>query len=58
MRMHTNGKTMDDIQIRLAKLEEKVSDVVAKMAIPLFTIQIFGTVVGALIVYYITRGVK
>ena len=57
-RMHTNNNQMEQIESRLNRLEEKVGDVVAKMAVPLFAIQIFGTVVGAVIVYYITRGAK
>ena len=44
------------IEQRMHVLEDKVSDIVAKLAVPLFLAGIGGPIMGAIIVYLFTKG--
>lgn len=57
-RMKANDSTLEEIDDRMVKIEEKVSDLLGKISVPLFVMQIFGTGVGALLVWLFTKGIK
>lgn len=56
MRIQVQERSINDIEVRLDKLEDRVSELVAKISVPLFAMQIAGTAVGAIIVWLLTKG--
>lgn len=58
VKMETASEHFEELEARLDKLEEKVSDVVAKLSVPLFIAGISGPIIGALIVYVLTKQIK
>lgn len=58
MRIKVQDKSIEDIENRLNRLEEKVADLIAKISLPLFAMQIAGTAVGAIVVWLLTKGTK
>lgn len=58
VKMETATERFSELEARLKRIEEKVSDVVAKLAVPLFMAGISGPIIGALIVWFITKGNK
>jgi len=57
-KMETAGERFEEVEARLLRIEEKVADVVAKLAVPLFIAGISGPIIGALIVYVLTKQTK
>jgi hypothetical protein len=55
MKLEHHEAKIEDHCERLATVEEKVSQVLVKLAVPLFLVGISGPVVGALIVWAITK---
>ncbi len=58
VKMETATERFAELEARLERIEEKVSDVVAKLAVPLFMAGISGPIIGALIVYVLTKQTK
>lgn len=58
VKMETAEQRLHDIETRMEKIEEKVSDVVSKLAVPIFLAGISGPFIGAIIVFVITKGFK
>lgn len=58
VKMETATERFAELEARLERIEEKVSDVVAKLAVPLFMAGISGPIIGALIVYVLTKQSK
>jgi hypothetical protein len=57
-KMETAGERFQELEARLKHVEEKVSEVVAKLSVPLFIAGISGPIIGALIVYVLTKQIK
>jgi hypothetical protein len=57
-RMRANESMLDEVDKRMVKMEERISDLLGKISVPLFVMQIFGTGVGALLVWLLTKGLK
>jgi hypothetical protein len=57
-RMKVNDSTLEEIDGRMARIEDKVADLLGKISVPLFVMQIFGTGVGAVLVWLLTKGLK
>lgn len=53
--METHAENIDTHARRLDTLDSKVGDILFKLAVPLFLVGIAGPVVGALIVWAITK---
>lgn len=58
VKMETATERFSELEARLLRIEEKVADVVAKLAVPLFIAGISGPIIGALIVYVLTKQTK
>jgi len=57
-KMETAEDRLLEIETRMVKLEEKVSDVVAKLTVPLFLAGVAGPIIGGLLVAVISRALK
>jgi len=58
MKLEHHDAKIEDHCDRLAQVEEKVGQVLVKLAVPLFLVGITSPMVGALIVWMITKGTK
>ena len=58
VKMETASERFAEMEARLKHVEEKVSEVVAKLSVPLFIAGISGPIIGALIVYVLTKQIK
>lgn len=57
-KMESSVERILELEGRMDKLEEKVSDVIAKITVPLFIVGMAGPIVGAIIVAVVTRTLK
>ena len=55
MKLEHHTAKIEDHCDRLAAVEEKVGQVLVKLAVPLFMVGIAGPVIGALIVWAVTK---
>jgi hypothetical protein len=58
MKLDVHHGNIDHHAKRLDTLDAKVSDIVVKLAIPLFFVGVAGPVIGALIVFSLTKNMK
>lgn len=57
-RMNSHEERLNDHCDRLETLGDKISQVLTKLAVPLFFVGIAGPVIGAVIVWALTKGTK
>lgn len=58
VKMETTQERFNEMEERMRGLEQKVSDVVAKLSVPVFLSATAGPIIGALIVYFLTKSAK
>lgn len=52
------AERFENIDDRMRKLEDKVGEVVARLSVPVFLSAIAGPIIGAVIVWFLTKGTK
>jgi hypothetical protein len=58
VKIENTAERFNELEQRMRALEDKVGDIVAKLAVPLFLAGIGGPILGAIIVYMLTKGIK
>ncbi len=58
MRLEVHQDTIAGHHRRIESLDVKVSEVLTKLAVPLFLVGIAGPVIGAMIVFALTKSLK
>lgn len=58
VKIETAADRFDEIEERMRKIEDKVGEMVAKLSVPVFLSATAGPIIGALIVYFLTKGSK
>lgn len=58
VKIENASERFESIEERMRTLEKQVGDVVAKLSVPLFLAGISGPIIGAIIVYVLTKSAK
>lgn len=58
VRMEATQDKFEEIEKRMRTIEDKVSDVVARLSVPVFLSATAGPIIGALIVWFLTKSAK